>query len=178
MRSNDYITPEYREKISNSSKKYWANLTEEEREVQCQKVKDSWTPERRQARREMMARRMADPEASAKYRANLSAAVRASNLRPEVIQKRKIASQISSSDPEYRKKIKDRMNQPWNKELNSKVRGPLGRISRDLKEGRISEEEAKSRREELYIIKQEIHEKYKEEELQYKLENPPKRRSK
>ena len=167
---------EFKDKISKSSKDYWTSLTEEERAIQCQKIKDSWTPERREARRKMLAERLADPEASAKYRANLSKAVREANLRPDVIEKRKISSQIACSDPKYREKLVDRMNQPWNVEINKRVNGPLAHVTLSLKKGLITSEEAEKQRQELYIIKKEIHEKYKEEERVYNEMHPPKKK--
>lgn len=158
-------SPEYKAKISETSKKYWTSLSEEERETQKQKIKKAWTPELKQARSNMLKARLKNPETAAVYRANLSKGVREANLRPEVQEKRRIASQISTSDPEYRKNLTDRMNQPWNIELNSKVRGPLSQITLSFNAGKITEEEANKRREELYKIQDEIHSRYWEQEV-------------
>lgn len=174
MRRTRLGSEEYREKMRQSSKDVWDNYTEEERNWRRRLASEVWTPERRMARSKMMKKRMEDPDASRIYRENLSKAVREANLRPEVIQKRKEAMQIIVSDPEYRKKLKERANTPWNKELNARVRGPLAIITRKLKSGKITEEEARVKREELNIIKREIHEKYAEQEEEYLRNHPTK----
>lgn len=167
-------SPEFRAKISGTSKRYWMSLSEEDKEKHRQKIKDSWTPERRQARRDMLKARFEDPEASAKYRENLSKGVRAANERPEVQEKRKIAAQISVSDPEIHRKMVKASNMPWNIEINKRIRGPLAHVTLDLKKGVISEEEADKRRADLYKTLEEIHDKYREEEIQYLIDHPSK----
>ena len=174
IKRTKFGSEEHRAKVSINSKRYWDSLSESEREDRRQKAKDVWTPEAKQARKDMLKSRLEDPEASAIYRANLSKGVREANLRPEVQEKRKIASQISTSDPEYRKNLTDRMNQPWNVELNAKVRGPLSQITRAFNAGKITEEEANKRREELYKIQDDIHSRYWEQEVQYLLDHPTK----
>lgn len=160
-------SPEYKAKISESSKKYWASLSEEERSIQRQKIKDGWTSEVRQARSDMLKAKLEDPEESVVYRANLSKGVREANLRPEVQERRRIAARIAASDPEGRKARIDAANQPWNIELNKEVRQPLCIVTKLLKNGKITEEEANKRKEELYRIQEEIHKKYWEQEIQY-----------
>lgn len=165
---------EYREKQRKISQNIWDNYDDEKREWRRIKASEVWTPERRQARRDMLKARLENPETSKYYRENLSKAVRASNLRPEVIQKRKEAMQKVGQRKEYRELLKERQNQPWNKELNSRVRGPLSQISRKLKAGKISEEEAKIEREALYKIQEEIHLKYEDEWSKYLEDHPNK----
>lgn len=163
---------EYKAKISETSKKYWASLSDEEREKQRQKIKDGWTSEARQARSDMLKARLADPVASVKYRSNLSKGVREANLRLEVQERRREAALIVASDPETKAKQVKLANQPWNIELNSKVRGPLSQITLSLNAGKITEEEANKRREELYKIQDEIHLRYWEQEIQYLIDHP------
>lgn len=165
---------EFKEKQREITQKVWDNYDEEKREWRRMLASEVWTPERRQARSRMMQERMTNPEASKIYRENLSRAVRASNLRPEVIQKRKEAMQEVGQRKEYRDLLKERQSQPWNKELNSRVRGPLSQVSKKLKSGKITEEEAKIERESLYKIQEEIHLKYKDEWEKYLEDHPNK----
>lgn len=169
-----FKTTEYREKQRKASKDMWDNMTPERREWRKRLAKESWTPERRQARSEMLKRRLADPEAGARYRENLSKAVREANATTDVIERRKIACRKAMDDPEYRADVKDRMNQPWNIELNSKVRAPLAIITKKVKNGALTEEEAEIQRQQLYNLREEIHLKYKEQEEEYKRNHPPK----
>lgn len=165
-------SPEFKAKMREISKNRWASLSEEEKEIQRQKIKNGWTPEVKQARRDMLKARLEDPEASAIYRANLSKGVREANLRPEVQEKRKLSSQLAASDPRTRAAIVENANQPWNVESNKRVRGPLSLVTTQLKKGKITEEEAREKREELYRIQEEIHKKYWEQEVQYLIDHP------
>ena len=165
-------SPEFKAKMSEISKKRWASLSKEEKEIQSQKIKEGWTPEARQARSDMLKARLEDPEASAIYRANLSKGVREANLRPEVQEKRKLSAALAVSDPRTRAAMVKNANQPWNIEINKRVRGPLSLVTTQLKNGKITEEEANKRREELYKINDEIHSRYWEQEVQYLIDNP------
>ena len=131
-------------------------------------MKASWTEERKKARRSLMKKRLGDPKKSKKYRQKLSEAVKASNMKPEVIRRRKEAM----NRPEVRKHWAESnawvKTCPYFTSLNKEVRQPLSTITRLLNNGKINEDEAKRRREIIYIKKEKINkqiEKWKRENL-------------
>ncbi len=154
--NQDYITEEYKQKVREASQTMWDNMPAEEKQQRCDLVKKSWTPERKAARKKMMQERLSDPVKSKEYKQKLSEAVNASNKRQDVIQRRKDAM----SNIDLRERIKK--NSEWMKRcphyktLNKEVSQPLSTISRLLKNGKITKEEAYIKREEIAKKKIEI----------------------
>ncbi len=157
---------EHRKKVSETGIRVWANLDEAGLQRMHEAAVNKWTEERKQARRELLAERLSDPEASAAYRKKLSEAVRAANERDDVKAKRSAAM----NEPVLKERLRQRNveinKNPIRQRLNKEVRQPLSVITRLLNNGRISEEEAQSRRAPLYIIQEEIFELLRKEKCE------------
>ena len=139
----------YRDKQAEITRQKWV----EDRESRLEAIRSSnyWTPERKAEKKKAMDIMKKDPEWRRKigdavkksvndeYRAHLSEAVK----------------KFQASD-EYKKKRKAYTSSPWAIEFNKKVMQPLSTISRNLKLGNITEEEANIQREKIKVIKKEL----------------------
>lgn len=155
-KTDEYLNQDYRTVISLSSKRMWEGYSAEQRKAHCDAIRASWTPERREARSAMMVRRMADPDAAALYRANLSKGVK----RALEDENKRARHKEAMNRPDVRRRIHTaRLAQgqdPWQQKLNKQVRQPLSVVARLLKCGKLTEAEALEKRKELLLLRDQL----------------------
>lgn len=144
-----FNSQEYRDKQAKITKQKWA----EDRESRMAAIKAAnyWTPERRAEKAKAMNLMKENPE----WRKKIGDAVKKSVNDEYHAHLSEAVKKFQASD-EYKKKRKAYTSSPWAIEFNKKVMQPLSTISRNLKLGNITEEEANIQREKIKVIKQEL----------------------
>lgn len=157
---NAIHSEEYREKKRKLSHQMWDNMTEEEYKERCRKAKEKWTEERKAQRSKMMKERFSDPVYFAEYRRKLSEGVRRVNSTPEYRQHLREAVNRPEAKLKRKKAYEKQHQDPFYKELNSRVNQPLSVLSKKFKKGEITAEELEQARKPLLELRDGLYKEY------------------